>query len=107
MGRYLKLGKVVLGQLANLSVVIGPILLIVFLGMEGLGISVLLAWILVCPIACYRMAGAKGRSKGGAFALGLVLGVIGVLIVWFLPESVESRLRKEHDFRKEHGLDGD
>ena len=76
------------------------ILLIVFKGMEGVYLALVLAWVLACPLICRRMAAAKGRSKSGAFLIGLVLGLLGVIIVWLLPDSIESRLRKEREFNK-------
>ena len=100
MARYLKLARLLLGQALLIAVPILLILLIVFKGMEGVYIALVLAWVLACPLICRRMAAAKGRSKSGAFLIGLVLGVFGVIVVWLLPDSIESRLRKEREFNK-------
>ena len=100
MARYLKLARLLLGQALLIAVPILLILLIVFKGMEGVYLALVLAWVLACPLICRRMAAAKGRSKSGAFLIGLVLGLLGVIIVWLLPDSIESRLRKEREFNK-------
>ena len=53
-------------------------------------IVIVLIWIIVCPIFCGIVASNKGRSVGGWVAIGLVLGIFG--LIWILLLSPNQRV---------------
>lgn len=57
---------------------------------------------LICPAIAYGLAKEKGRDALGWGCLAFLLGPIGVIIAALLPDTIESRMRKEHEFRRRY-----
>ena len=57
--------------------------------MEVLIISVIFTWVLF-GIACAVIATNKGRSGGGWFVLGFLLGPFGLILVLVVPKNQEA-----------------
>lgn len=48
----------------------------------------------VCGFICSVIAGSKGRSAGGYFLMGLLLGPLGIILAAVLPRN-ENQIEKE------------
>jgi hypothetical protein len=46
----------------------------------------LIVWI-ICGFICSVIAGAKGRSAGGFFLLGILFGPLGIILCLVLPRN--------------------
>ncbi len=56
--------------------------------------TIFIVW-LVCGFICSVIAGSKGRSAGGFFLMGLLLGPLGVIVAAVLPRN-ENQIEKEN-----------
>lgn len=44
----------------------------------------------ICGFICSVIAGSKGRSAGGFFLMGLLLGPLGVILAAVIPKNEEQ-----------------
>lgn len=72
---------------------------IVLIVLGGLRTALYLWWLLGCPVIGMRMATEKGWPRASAFTISLVAGPVGLVILWFLPESAEIKPGQERESR--------
>jgi hypothetical protein len=58
----------------------------------GMIFFIIIVWV-ICGIVAAKLGEAKNRSFGESFAIGLILGVFGVVIVALLPPGVPTGMR--------------
>jgi hypothetical protein len=61
--------------------------------------AILLAFWLMCGVACGVIASNKGRSGVGWFLLGCVLGIFGLIIVACLSKKAMSKRHEDQFIR--------
>jgi NhaP-type Na+/H+ or K+/H+ antiporter len=64
--------------------------------MTPLAVLILAVYLLTGAIAAEAVARRKGRA-GGGFALGLLLGWIGVAIIAFMPPTRDMQVQRERE----------
>jgi len=60
-----------------------------------MGIGVILVLALICGAITAKVFQGKGRSGGSGFALGFLLGIIGLIISLFLSDQNDKRAAAE------------